>query len=269
MGNLQVFNNEMFGEIRMVEVNGIPYAVAKDIALALEYSNTNDAIIKHCRGVATCEVSDRLGRPQKTKVIPEGDIYRLIIKAADQSKNPAIKEKAEKFERWIFDEVLPSIRKHGAYMTPDVIERTLTSPDFIIKLAQNLKDEQEKVKQLTQVITEVEPKISYMESYVESDGLYGVREAAKILGIGERLFVNTLLSLKILYRKGGFLLPYAKHQHKRYFNVKTGVDNEGGIYCQTKFTTTGMLWIARMLSNEGIIKFKTGILSNILKEIPA
>lgn len=115
--------------------------VASDVAKALGYSRPADAITAHCKG----SVKHRLptnGGMQELKIIPEGDVYRLIT----HSKLPA----AEKFESWVFDEVLPSIRKHGAYMTEDTIKKAMAEPDFIIKLATELKKEQEQNKQLTE-----------------------------------------------------------------------------------------------------------------------
>ena len=103
---IQIFNNEQFGKIRMVEIDDKPYFVATDIAKALRYVNPNDAIKKHCRWVAKCEVPHPQSKNKtlEVNVIPEGDMYRLIT----NSELPS----AEKFESWVFDEVLPSIRKH-------------------------------------------------------------------------------------------------------------------------------------------------------------
>lgn len=107
MNELQVFNNDLFGEIRFVEVEGKPYAVAKDVAKALGYSDTDQAIRKHCKRTISQPVKTT-GQVRNMKVIPEGDIYRLITR----SKLPS----AEKFETWVFDEVLPQIRKTGGYI---------------------------------------------------------------------------------------------------------------------------------------------------------
>ena len=119
MNELQIFKNPEFGEIRVVEANGKHYAVGVDVARALEYSKPSQAVIDHCKGIR------KMGIPsynqhgaeviQETNCIPAGDIYRLIIKAADQSKSAVVKEKAERYERWVFDEVLPSIGETGSY----------------------------------------------------------------------------------------------------------------------------------------------------------
>ena len=106
MNDLQIFKNEDFGEVRTVEIDGKPYFVAVDIARPLGYTNTTKAINDHCKGVTKRYIPTNGGK-QEMLVIPEGDIYRL----AARSQLPS----AEKFEEWIFDEVLPSIRQHGSY----------------------------------------------------------------------------------------------------------------------------------------------------------
>ena len=131
MNNLQVFKNEQFGEMRTVTINDKIYFVGLDVAKALGYAIPSKAINTHCKGVSKTEVPTN-GGTQEMLIISEGDIYRLIT----HSKLDG----SEKFESWVFDEVLPTIRKHGAYMTDEVIEKALTSPDFLIKLATQLKE---------------------------------------------------------------------------------------------------------------------------------
>lgn len=106
MRDIQIFSNEQFGQVRWVKYNNRDYAVANDVARALGYSSPKDAISRHCKGGVETSLPSK-GGMQPMKVIPEGDIYRLIIK----SQLPS----ADKFERWVFDEVLPSIRKNGSY----------------------------------------------------------------------------------------------------------------------------------------------------------
>ena len=110
MNDLQIFSNPDFGEIRTVEQDGKVLFCGKDIATALGYTNTKDALSKHCKGVAICYPLQTPGGPQQARFIPEGDVYRLIT----HSRLPA----AEQFEHWVFDEVLPSIRRIGAYGVP-------------------------------------------------------------------------------------------------------------------------------------------------------
>ena len=108
MGELQIFKNEEFGEVRTVEIEGKPYFCGKDVAGALGYMNPNKAVNDHCRAITKCSTPIS-GKMQEINFIPEGDLYRLIV----SSKLPT----AEKFEHWVFDEVLPSIRKHGGYIS--------------------------------------------------------------------------------------------------------------------------------------------------------
>ena len=127
---ISTFNNEEFGEIRTIQENGEVLFCGADIAKALGYSNTRDALSRHCKGVVKCDTPTN-GGIQSLGFISEGNVYRLIA----HSKLPG----AERFEKWVFDEVLPSIRKNGAYMTEDVLEQALASPDFLIELATRLK----------------------------------------------------------------------------------------------------------------------------------
>jgi len=132
---------------------GTPVFCAKDVATVLGYADTVNAIKQHCKGVAKRYPLQTVGGMQQARFITEGDLYRLIA----NSKLPD----AEKFERWVFDEVLPSLRKHGGYLTPEKIEEVLLNPDTIISLANQLKDEQAKVKELT-------PKAGAWETFCES-----------------------------------------------------------------------------------------------------
>lgn len=110
MHELQIFNNEEFGQIRTVEIDGKPYFVGKDVANALGYSNPRDAISRHCRGVVKRDSFKEGGQP--IALISEGDMYRLITHSKLES--------AERFESWVFDEVLPTLRKTGSYEMPNM-----------------------------------------------------------------------------------------------------------------------------------------------------
>ena len=136
---IQIFNNEQFGKIRMVEIDDKPYFVATDIAKALRYVNPNDAIKKHCRWVAKCEVPHPQSKNKtlEVNVIPEGDMYRLIT----NSELPS----AEKFESWVFDEVLPQIRKTGSYQIPQM-SKELQAIFMIDGKTEELKNEINGVK---------------------------------------------------------------------------------------------------------------------------
>lgn len=232
MNNLQIFNNEDFGNIRAIEIDGKYYFVGRDIAEILEYREPHKAIAAHCKGGISYPILTN-GGMQDMKVIPEGDIFRLITKAADQSKNLSIKEKAEKFESWIYDEVLPSIRKHGAYMTSQKIEEALLNPDILIQLATTIKEEKMKnlhlqaenshLKVSNQIM---QPKADYFDELVDRNLLTNFRETAKALKVKESEFIGFLIERKYVFRdKKGKLMPYAD-KNNGLFDLKECINEK-------------------------------------------
>lgn len=192
MNNLQIFNFEN-KEVRTVIINDEPWFVGKDIADILGYINTKDALIRHVDD----DDKQTIQRSQNTtldipnrgiSVINESGLYSLIL----SSKLPQAKE----FKKWVTSEVLPSIRKHGAYMTEQTLEQALTNPDFLIKLATELKEEQQKRKELelknSQLTVDnqiMQPKADYFDELVDRNLLTNIRETAKELQVKEREFV--------------------------------------------------------------------------------
>lgn len=237
MEELQIFSNNEFGEVRTLDVDGRPYFAGTDVARALGYSEPHKAVTRHCRddGMIRTPITDRLGRMQETVFIPEGDLYRLII----SSKLPS----AEKFERWVFDEVLPAIRKHGAYMTESTLEKALCSPDFLIKLATELKDEKTKRAKLEQENKAMQPKAIFADAVSASDTSILVGELAKVLRqngieIGQnRLFA--WLREKGYLMKGGASknMPTQSAMECGLFEIKEGsYINSSGTNITTKTT---------------------------------
>lgn len=149
---LQIFNNKEFGQVRMLEVDGKPYAVGSDVAKALGYAIPHKAVRDNCKGVLTWNILTEGGK-QDVLVIPEGDIYRLITKAADQSKNLEIKAKAEKFEKWIFDEVIPELRRTGSYTVPNSIQAIKLVNQQVGALIGTVEDIGERVENLENNMT--------------------------------------------------------------------------------------------------------------------
>lgn len=142
MNDIMIFNNPEFGQIRTVEVGGEPWLVGKDVAVALGYSNTRDALERHVDAEDKNTVVNpdgNRGNPNMT-IINESGLYSLVLSSKLSG--------AKKFKRWVTSEVLPSIRKHGTYMTSDTIDKMINSPEFGIKLLTALKDEQDKRKSL-------------------------------------------------------------------------------------------------------------------------
>ena len=219
MNELQIFNNPEFGDIRTIEENGKVLFCGSDVARALGYVKPQNAISTHCKGAIKRGTLTERGMQQLLFIL-EGDLYRLIV----NSKLPS----AEKFERWIFDEVLPAIRKHGAYMTPEKLEEVILNPDTMIKLCTALKDEQDKRKALeaanAALIVDnavMQPKADYFDELVDRNLLTNFRETAKQLGIKEKDFVRFLLDKKYIYRdKRGKIMPYAQYTESGLFEIK-------------------------------------------------
>ena len=241
MNNIEIFKNAEFGEVRTLTVDGEPYFVGKDVAEILGYSNSRKALADHVdvedKGVTKC---DTLGGTQELTVINESGLYSLIL----SSKLPA----AKKFKHWITAEVIPSIRKHGAYMTEQTIEQALTNPDFLIQLATQLKTEKEKNKSLEVKVSALtvdnqimQPKAEYFDELVDRNLLTNIRDTAKELKVKQKDFVNFLIEKKYLYRdKSGKLLPYAKHTETGLFELKEFINDKTGFSStQTLITPKG------------------------------
>lgn len=242
MSQLQIFQHPIFGDIRVVELNGKPHFVGNDIAKSLDYARPHEAVSAHCKGAVSYRILTN-GGIQETKVIPEGDVYRLIVKAADQSRNQEIKTKAEQFEHWIFDEVLPTIRKHGAYMTPEKIEEVLLNPDTIISLATQLKQEREERLKLQNKIEQDKPKVIFAEALETSNNSILIGELAKLLkqngvNIGQNRLFHLLREQGYLGRKGEYYnIPTQRSMELGLFEIKTRtIANPDGSVRVTKTT---------------------------------
>ena len=175
MKDLKIFDNEEFGQIRtIIDENNEPWFVGKDVAKALGFTNTRDAIRTHVfeedKGV---DLVDTLGGRQKMTIVNESGLYALVFGSQ--------LEDAKKFKHWVTSEVLPAIRKHGAYMTDGVIERTLTDPDYLIMLATNLKEEKAK-RALAEAQNERnKPKVLFADAVSASNKSCLVGELAKMI----------------------------------------------------------------------------------------
>ena len=245
MNELQIFNNEEFGQVRTIEdENGKILFVASDVAKVLGYAKPNNAVNQHCR----CTLKRGIPHPQsKTKilevaVIPESDLYRLIA-------NSELPE-AEEFERWIFEEILPSIRKHGAYLAPQKIEEILLNPDTIIKLATDLKAEREQrqvleievrkkdiaIENRDAIIESQIPAVIFADSVSTSKDSILVGEMAKILnqnGIetGEKRLYQWLRDNKFLISRKGtdWNMPTQKSVEMDLFEIAvTSINHSNG-----------------------------------------
>ena len=243
MNDLQFYQNPQFGEIRIVSISGEPWFVGKDVAAILGYSNTRDALSRHVDSEDKADVAIHDGSQNRNMVVVnESGLYSLIL----SSKLPAAKE----FKRWVTSEVLPSIRKHDAYMTPAMIENVLTDPDVLINLAQQLKAERAKV-------AELQPKAAYYDLVADCTGLMSFRETAKLFRIPERTFTRFIEESRLCYRAGhDKLIPYAEYMKAGWFEVKEIVCmnyNQTLTLPSTKITPVGRTKIFDRLRKAGMI----------------
>ena len=202
---MKTFESQEFGKVRVVEISGEPWMVGKDVAEALGYSKARNAIASHVdtEDKREAPIQGNLGGTQGMTVINEAGMYSLVF----GSKLPG----ARKFKQWVTSEVLPSIRKHGVYMTPDKIEEVLMNPEFIIKLATELKEEKQKVAQL-------QPKADFYDAVANSESLLSMADVAKVLdkGIGRNRLFKLLRDKGILQSNN---VPYQRFVDSGYFKV--------------------------------------------------
>ena len=237
--NIEIFKNEEFGEIRMVMVNNEPYFVGKDVASVLGYKDLKHSVLDHV------DEEDRVNSKTQgqnapefgqrgTWLINESGLYSLIL----SSKLP----NAKKFKRWVTSDVLPSIRKHGAYMTDDTLEKALTSPDFLIKLATELKKEKEQRKTLEEKVKKDKPKVVFADAVSSSKTSILVGELSKILkqngiNIGQNRLFNWLRENDYLIKRKGtdYNMPTQKSMDMKLFEIKESTHLSGnGVNITTK-----------------------------------
>ena len=201
MADIQLYTNEKFGEIRTTVIDGEPWFVGKDVALALGYMKPLNAIATHVEEDDSLKqgLTDSLGRTQDAIFINESGLYSLVL----SSKLPS----AKAFKRWVTSEVIPTIRKHGAYLTPETLEAALLNPDYLIKLATALKEETEKRKALEAREKENAPKVLFADSVGTSESTILVGDLAKIIrqngvNIGRTRMFDWLRSSGYLMKDG-------------------------------------------------------------------
>lgn len=263
MNELKVFENGEFGKVRMIEENGKPLFCGSDVARALGYSRPNDAVNDHCRST----VKRRIPHPQSVEkeieviFIPEGDVYRLIT----HSKLP----KAEEFEKWVFDEVLPTIRKTGGYVANDdlFINTYLPTADDATKLmfrttlatVWQLNEEKQQLQQTVSVqaqqISEMQPKVTYYDIVLNCKDLVAISVIAKDYGWSAKHMNQHLYEKGVQYKQGSIWLLYQKYASSGYTSTKTYTyqdwKEEAHTTVQTYWTQKGRLFIYEMMKADG------------------
>ena len=252
MKELKIFDNEEFGQVRTSIIDDEPYFALNDVCRILEINNPRMAKTRlNGDGVSSTDGVDSLGRRTDVTMINEPNLYKLVF----QSRKP----EAERFADWVTSEVLPAIRKHGAYMTDGVIARTLSDPDYLIMLATNLKEEKAKRALAEAQIERNKPKVLFADTVTASNKSCLIGELAKMISqeairtgkAQKKIGQNNLFAW---LRNNGYLCKAGerKNQPKQVyieqglFEMKKGsyVDSSGAnvVTTTTKVTGKGQIY---------------------------
>lgn len=247
---LQIFTNDEFGSVRTVTVDGEPWFVGKDVARALGYKKTENAIAGHV------DNEDKTLTPiqggcstgiQNTVIINESGLYSLIL----SSKLP----NAKKFKHWITSEVLPSIRKHGMYMTDDLFNAVMEKPEIIGRVIAKMQADKNEVTRLENKLKAALPKAVYFDKFIDPGYATNFRDTAKEFEIPQKCFINLLIEHKFIFRTTKYeLRPAAKALEKGLFILRdyTGIHSgHKGTY--TLVTAKGKKYIYEYFKRKGII----------------
>lgn len=212
--NLRVFTNEEFGSVRTVTIDGEPWFIGKDVATALGYAEPRSAVSKKVesedRGVAEMATPSGI---QKMTVINESGLYSLIL----SSKLPT----AKKFKHWITSEVIPSIRKHGIYMTDNLLDAVIDNPEVLQGVIKKLKADKSKTAVLEQQLKTALPKAMYFDKFVDPGYALCFRDTAKEFEIPQKCFINLLIEHGFIFRNSkGELRPASKALEKGLFILR-------------------------------------------------
>ena len=219
---LKVFENNEFGKLRVTMKDGEPWFVASDVCKALEVKNPSMALSRLDNDEKALISIEGLSRGNdKGNVVNEPGLYALVL----GSRKP----EAKQFKRWVTHDILPSIRKHGVYMTDDLLDKVQKEPRLILKMAETLIAQRDHVGKLESQLAIAQPKADYYDAFVNPDDSYSIRVVAKELKIPERKFVKFLLDENFLYRnKNNSLMPYNRSDNNELFQVRD--INKGGWY---------------------------------------
>ena len=242
MTDLQIFQSEKFGTVRTITENGRTLFCGADVARALGYARPKDAIAAHTKGAVKRRTLTNGGMQEMT-FIPEGDIYRLTAR----SNLPG----ADDFERWIFDDVLPTMRKTGGYVANDdmFIDTYLPYADEQTKLL--FRSTLETVKRLNEKVKADTPKVEYFDRAVERGDNLSFRDTAKVLGVSQSTLINFLGINHYIYRdQKGRLRPYSQYEQNGLFTVKEfEKETSGYSSVQTLVTFKGRNYFSKKISS--------------------
>ena len=246
---IQIFENKEFGQIRIVEIDGQPWLVGKDVAKSLGYANASKAISSHVD--SDDKIMRMIAHSQngnvvtQTALINESGLYSLIL----SSKLPT----AKAFKRWVTSEVLPTIRKHGAYINDDVLHSMQEDSDYSAELLRNLTAERNRSNALISKMAQLAPKAHYHDIILQCPDAIPVTFIAKDYGMSGAAFNKLLYKLNVQFRIGRTWLLYAKYQRNGYTVTNTYTKNGMTTLVHTCWTQRGRFWLYELLKSNGIL----------------
>ena len=241
---ITVFENEEFGAVRTVSIDGEPWFVANDVFRVLAVKNTKDALHTldddEKSGV---DIIDPHGRIQRTNCISESGLYSIVLRSR--------KSEARAFRRWITHEVIPAIRRHGMYATTPMLRKFQENPELIRLVCERMLAEKDRADRLDEKVSELQPKADFFDAFVNPDDGTNIRSTAKELGIPERMFCKFLQDDGFLYRcPAGNLMPYNKPSNDGLFIVRDFYTQFGHHGTYTLITAAGKNLIRSLLNPE-------------------
>lgn len=242
------FKDEEFGEIRTLNIGGEPWFVGKDIAVALGYSAPRNAIQAHVDNEdKTTALIQCTGSEYKSNavIINESGLYSLILSSKLTS--------AKKFKRWVTSEVLPSLRKHGAYFTAETLHKTMSDPRELAKLLTTLADEQEKRRKLEEENAFLSVKANYYDRILQSKNSVPVTQIAKDYGMTAIAFNKMLHDYGIQYSIRNSWVLYAEYANLGYTQSKTYQIGDDKAIMHTCWTQAGRIFLYNFLAERGIM----------------
>ena len=241
-----LFKHEEFGEIRTMNIDGEPWFVSKDVALTLGYTNPTKALNDHVDNEdMSFNETLKLSRQSGAWLINESGLYSLIL----SSKLPS----AKKFKHWVTAEVLPSLRKHGAYFTAETLRKTMSDPRELAKLLTTLADEQDKRRKLEEENAFLSVKANYYDRILHSKNSVPVTQIAKDYGMSAIAFNRMLHDYGIQYPIRGSWVLYAEFSDKNYTQSKTYQIGDDKAVMHTSWTQKGRLFLYEFLKEHGVL----------------
>lgn len=232
---VQVFNNEQFGDVRVIMQDEQPWFVGKDVASVLGYGNTRQALASHVdvEDKTSVQILDG-GSNYKSRatIINESGLYSLIM----SSKLPSAKQ----FKHWVTSDILPTIRQHGAYLTPEKVEEVLMNPDTIIKLATQLKAEREGRIKAEAALKAATPKVEYYDEYMNREETFTVTFVANTLAMGQHQLYKKLREIGWLCKPYGCSHQVTEDAPEDVFKIVPVLHTGGGKGSQIRVTVKGM-----------------------------